>query len=147
MLFRWPLAKSFSGSYVYDCAFMLADACPSSGILLPMSHSCLLRLHWVHHTYLMCVTHQSYRKCVFPFTSLPLFPINSTKENVIHSQVLPDWNFLSTFKWISEHHGDSEKMGKPFELWPFIEFYLNKPIPSSCWRFSYNLQFLPYFFH
>lgn len=35
------------------------------------------------HT-LMYVTEQPYRKCVFPFTILPLFPIKSTKENVIH---------------------------------------------------------------
>lgn len=36
------------------------------------------------HT-LVYVTHQSDRKCVFPLTILPLFPIKSTKENVIHS--------------------------------------------------------------
>lgn len=34
------------------------------------------------HT-LMYVTHPSYRKCVFPFTILPLLPIKSTEENVI----------------------------------------------------------------
>lgn len=36
------------------------------------------------HT-IMYVTHQAYRKCAFPFTILLLFPIKSTKGNVIHS--------------------------------------------------------------
>lgn len=82
-------------------AVMCASACVSAavhlscGVLVLMSHSCLLRPDWVHYTP-MYVTHQSYRKCVFPFMILPMFPIKSTKRNVLFTLVLPKWNALAT---------------------------------------------------
>lgn len=51
LLFHWTLATSFSGCDVCECVFVLAAAYPPCGILPLMSHSCLLRLQWVHHTH------------------------------------------------------------------------------------------------
>ncbi len=83
---------------------------------------------------LMCVTHQSYRKCVFPFTSHPLFPIKSTKENVIHSSAAR--LKFSLHVQVNQHHRDSRRKGMPFEPRPFIEKYLREPIKPTCWSFK-----------
>lgn len=51
------------------------------------------------HT-IMYVTHWSYRKCALPFTILLLFPIKSTKGNVIQSRAA-GLEFSPHIQWIS----------------------------------------------
>lgn len=77
--FTEPWPRLFSDSDVCVCVFVLAPAYPPNGILLLMSHSCLLRPQWEHHTHLCTSRASPTGNVCFLFTILPLFPIKRHK--------------------------------------------------------------------
>lgn len=43
------------------------------------------------------------------------FPLKA-QRSMSDTQVLPEWNFLSTFKWISKGHADSDEKRMLFQI-------------------------------